>query len=1076
MATITWTNGSGGSWLTGSNWSSGSVPGSADTAEINQAGTYTIDGAQGTVAAVVLDDPDAVLSLGADGSSTELEVVNGLTDAAAGVVDLAGSETFLSFDNSATIADAQINDTAVYAAIGAGGNLTLAADSTITVAGSSATPLSGDPDELALGADGTLVNAGLIDDTVADGYAVMLGNGTGSDMVVNTGTINVDGPDNALIITAGSFVNAGTVIISGGASLFLNALGELTGDIAEGAYSNTGTIEVTNSTGTLEVGGVVTVAELAEVTMAGGLFELAGTLVNTGSTVTLTPGTTFGNLALGDSTVPEPGVIQGGTVVENGGTVSFPYGMLDGVTWVGTLDLSQPGQTLSLIDGSVLQDPGGGAETITLTGAGSSLSFDGGTLSDTTIHIGAAGDVVSLFAPYADGADPPPVLTLDGQSQLLADTNGAGTIIIAGDIANQGLINLSDGDVQLGAFSSAGTDTAVFDNTGTLIAQAGLGETLTVGDLTTFDNEGLIQIENGEEMDVDGPGIVDAGTLSVTGDSLVQIADQMQIGAESDGPGMLLIRSHSTVSVGDSSGGVAADIAATAGTDGSEASVTDWSVWNVTGSLVVGDAAAGGLTIANGGTVTADLLTLGQQTGSAGNLSVSGAGSELSVSGDLQVGAGAVGDLEINNGATVNAGTLDIGTGAGSSGVLDLEGAYSVLNVAGDQNIGPGGLMVMGDGTLSIGGNQNIAGQFFQTGGIVDPATATVAAGHALGGAGGAYSVGTLTVAGTIYAQNGTYTFNGGTYASEATIIGTGSIQASQSGNLVLDASVGSGLTVDFLGDNSGTITIGDLLHFTPKQINDFVDGDRLQITGGISGTTLSDHYTANTGVLTLIDGSGNNYAVDFTPGTSIQAIDDGIYAPGGQVVPCFAAGTRIATPTGPVVVEALREGDIVTTRLRGELQPVTWIGYLPINCRKHPNPRDVWPVRIAAGTFGVGQPHCDLWLSPDHAISFEGVLIPVRYLVNGSTIAQVEVDEVTYYHVEVPRHDLLLAEGLAVESFLDTGGKPMFANVIGLISLQPESAIEVWEAEGCAPLVVTGPPVARARRLAEAGVMATAA
>ncbi len=67
-------------------------------------------------------------------------------------------------------------------------------------------------------------------------------------------------------------------------------------------------------------------------------------------------------------------------------------------------------------------------------------------------------------------------------------------------------------------------------------------------------------------------------------------------------------------------------------------------------------------------------------------------------------------------------------------------------------------------------------------------------------------------------------------------------------------------------------------------------------------------------------------------------------------------------------------------------------------DCARHPKPRQVWPVRIA-GTFGAGQPHSDLFLSPDDAVYVKGVLIPIRHLINGSTIAQVPVDHVTYCH-----------------------------------------------------------------------------
>ena len=92
-----------------------------------------------------------------------------------------------------------------------------------------------------------------------------------------------------------------------------------------------------------------------------------------------------------------------------------------------------------------------------------------------------------------------------------------------------------------------------------------------------------------------------------------------------------------------------------------------------------------------------------------------------------------------------------------------------------------------------------------------------------------------------------------------------------------------------------------------------------------------------------------------------------------------------------------------------------------------------------------------------------DGVLIPIRYLVNGSTIAQVPataMSSVTYYHLELPRHDVVLAEGLPVESYLDTGDRGRFSNSSGPVILYPDFACRVWEAKGCAPLCVVGPQV----------------
>jgi hypothetical protein len=127
-----------------------------------------------------------------------------------------------------------------------------------------------------------------------------------------------------------------------------------------------------------------------------------------------------------------------------------------------------------------------------------------------------------------------------------------------------------------------------------------------------------------------------------------------------------------------------------------------------------------------------------------------------------------------------------------------------------------------------------------------------------------------------------------------------------------------------------------------------------------------------------------------------------------------------------------------------------------------------VWPVRVAAGAFGPGRPHADVWLSPDHAVFVNEVLIPIRHLINGSTIAQVKLDRVTYHHIELAEHDVLLAEGLPAESFLDMRDGTNYANRAGPVRLYPDYSARMWEAFGCARLVVTGPELAAVRALVE--------
>ena len=174
--------------------------------------------------------------------------------------------------------------------------------------------------------------------------------------------------------------------------------------------------------------------------------------------------------------------------------------------------------------------------------------------------------------------------------------------------------------------------------------------------------------------------------------------------------------------------------------------------------------------------------------------------------------------------------------------------------------------------------------------------------------------------------------------------------------------------------------------------------------------------------------------------------------------------------------MEELRVGDLVQTVLGAGPAPVIWIGRRDVDCAGHPKPRKVWPVRVAAGAFGPGRPHGDLFLSPDHAVYVGDVLIPIYRLINGSTIVQVPADRVTYYHIELPHHDVVLAQGLPAESFLDLKDGSNYANRPGPVRLYPDFTARMWEAFGCARLIVTGPELEAARALVEGFAKARAA
>jgi hypothetical protein len=175
----------------------------------------------------------------------------------------------------------------------------------------------------------------------------------------------------------------------------------------------------------------------------------------------------------------------------------------------------------------------------------------------------------------------------------------------------------------------------------------------------------------------------------------------------------------------------------------------------------------------------------------------------------------------------------------------------------------------------------------------------------------------------------------------------------------------------------------------------------------------------------------------------------------------CYAHGTMIQTSAGERPVETLCPGMQVVTLADGNQVPrtVKWVGHRRIDLTRHPRPETVAPIRIERDAFADNVPHRDLLLSPDHAVFVDGMLICVRQLVNGSTIRwQRGWTAVDYYHVEFDRHAILLAEGLTVESYLDTGNRAFFANSDMPLVLHPDlpndAIFPMREFGSCAPFV----------------------
>ena len=180
---------------------------------------------------------------------------------------------------------------------------------------------------------------------------------------------------------------------------------------------------------------------------------------------------------------------------------------------------------------------------------------------------------------------------------------------------------------------------------------------------------------------------------------------------------------------------------------------------------------------------------------------------------------------------------------------------------------------------------------------------------------------------------------------------------------------------------------------------------------------------------------------------------------------PCYAKGTLISTDKGLVAVEKLKVGDHVLT-IDGDHAPIIWLGHRRVNCVKHTQPMMVHPVRVSKDAFGPGMPSADVFLSPAHAVYAYGHLVPVRHLINDVTITQESVDSITYYHIELPKHTVIFAQGLPAETYLDSDNRQFFISADQPANVEPLQAVEFSENYGrdlylanCyAPFVTEGP------------------
>ena len=694
-----------------------------------------------------------------------------------------------------------------------------------------------------------------------------------------------------------------------------------------------------------------------------------------------------------------------------------------------------------------------GGVNIGTTGTGT-LSVNGAasiTSQGTIDTISGASDNTALVAVGGKGT------AWNSAGELIIGDQGNGTLVInqqatASATAKPGLFAavLGAGNGGEGSLHVTGTSSDFIAFGQLNVGQSGTGH-LLVENQGTVRTGGNAAVDASQGFDI-AEAAGGAGDVSVTGNkSLLTNTGRFVVGGA--GFGSLAITAGGTVitTPGSVTALPGAVIASQQGSDGSGVDVSGaGSGWQIAGLLSVGSGAAGSLSITAGGEVNADQAVIGELASGSGVVSVIGTGSTLTLSGQLTIGDSGAAEFSILGNASVAADNVDIALNAGSTGNVDIEGAGSHLDITNNLNIGGAGVgvLTLGNGTeLTVGNNLVVGanGVLNQFGGSIDPSTITIVSGGRQGGHGTSTASVMISNAGTLFASGGTETVI--TPLITAPSGKSGVLEVDAGGDMLLNVtSVEANQSVTFT-DGTGILTIGTIGGFAASIVT-VNPGDQIIVQGK---SIASDSFNASSHVLTLFDGSsatiGTLQLGPSVDGSAILANGTG----GLGVAPCFAAGTRISTERGEVAVEDLQIGDRVQVVPRhphpsplpfrgrgsrgpraaatelplpqsgngfgsGSAQPITWIGHRTVDCTHHPKPHQVHPVRVSAHAFGPNRPSRDLYLSPDHALFINDVLIPVKHLINGITIVQTSVDTITYYHVELPAHDVLLAENLPAE------------------------------------------------------------
>ena len=651
-------------------------------------------------------------------------------------------------------------------------------------------------------------------------------------------------------------------------------------------------------------------------------------------------------------------------------------------------------ETVSIAKGTASISSGGVSENGLITVASGAKFVDNGSLSGTGTLVVGSGGAATLLG-----------------STTLASISDTGTLVLGGSDA--AAITLASG--AQATITSNFSDTHSITGAGTLTVNSGVTATLAGGssiasiiDAGTLDLAGAmggaINMQgNGAKSVVDFTGSSSSATLTNFGTTDDIILGTGMLPAPTSGTSIALGYSGGVLTVTEGTSSAHVTVSGVSGTTLSAASFV--ALQGTNGENIELASGLAGQTFAFSTSGTGSFETPANYAGGVAPGDSIVAGEVVTIT---------AGTASVTGSALVDNGTINVGTGFVDASGITGTGTLNIGTVANATLTGNTTLGSISDaGTLVLGGTDAAAIS------LASGAQATIASKFS--------DTGSITGAGTLTVNSGvTATLAAGSSVASIIDAGTLNLAGAMGGAINMQ-----GNSANSVADFTGTDVTGHVLN---TALINFGTTDKIILGSSnfsLSGTTdkLTDSYNNGTLVVTdTTDGASVTLDLSLTSGDQASWLQLGEST--GQLVLtlCFYPGTRIATPEGDVAVEALQAGDLVATG--NGPKPVRWVGQSHVHTR-FADPLRSLPIRIKAGALGDGLPARDLLLSPDHAVFIDGILVQAGALVNGSSIVREQdvPEQFTYYHVELATHELLLAEGVQAESFVDNVDRVHFHN-----------------------------------------------